>query len=57
MRVSDLVDADHDATAAELTELERAGMVVREPAGSDAVWRAATRAGAGEARSVVARPA
>jgi hypothetical protein len=41
LRPSDLVDADADAAAAELAELERAGDVIREPAGNDAVWRAA----------------
>jgi protein-disulfide isomerase-like protein with CxxC motif len=46
MRPSDLVDADLDATAAELRELEAAGGVVREPAGVDAIWRAAALVGA-----------
>jgi 2-hydroxychromene-2-carboxylate isomerase len=41
MRPSDLVDADPEATAAELAELEAAGSVTREPAGCDAIWRAA----------------
>jgi 2-hydroxychromene-2-carboxylate isomerase len=41
MRPSDLVDADLGATAAQLAELAKAGAVVREPAGRDAVWRAA----------------
>lgn len=41
MRPSDLVDADLDAAAAELAELERAAAVIREPVGDDAVWRAA----------------
>jgi predicted DsbA family dithiol-disulfide isomerase len=39
MRPSDLVDADHDATAAELGELERVGAVLRDPRGNDAIWR------------------
>jgi predicted DsbA family dithiol-disulfide isomerase len=39
MRPSDLVDADFDATAAQLAELERAGTVAREPRGNDAIWR------------------
>jgi protein-disulfide isomerase-like protein with CxxC motif len=41
MRPSDLVDADPEATAAELAELTAAGTVVREPAGNDAIWHAA----------------
>jgi protein-disulfide isomerase-like protein with CxxC motif len=41
MRPSDLVDADHEATVTELAELETAGTVAREPAGVDAIWRAA----------------
>ena len=41
MRPSDLVDADSDATTAKLAELAEAGTVSREPAGEDAVWRAA----------------
>lgn len=41
MRPSDLVDADLETAAAELAELEQAGAVIREPAGNDAVWRAA----------------
>jgi predicted DsbA family dithiol-disulfide isomerase len=41
MRPSDLVDADVEATAAALTEAEAAGTVTREPAGADAIWRAA----------------
>jgi 2-hydroxychromene-2-carboxylate isomerase len=41
MRPSDLVDADLEAAAAELAELEAAGSVTREPAGRDAIWRAA----------------
>jgi 2-hydroxychromene-2-carboxylate isomerase len=47
MRPSDLVDADLDAAAAELAELEAAGSVLRQPAGADAIWRAAALAGAG----------
>jgi len=39
MRPSDLVDADPEATAAELAELEAAGSATREPAGRDAIWR------------------
>ena len=41
MRPSDLVDADLEATATEAAELAEAGTVLREPAGRDAVWRAA----------------
>jgi 2-hydroxychromene-2-carboxylate isomerase len=41
LRPSDLVDADHEATAAELAELERSGAVLRQTTGNDAVWRAA----------------
>jgi 2-hydroxychromene-2-carboxylate isomerase len=41
MRPSDLADAEPEATAAELAELESAGTVTREPAGVDAIWRAA----------------
>jgi 2-hydroxychromene-2-carboxylate isomerase len=41
MRPSDLVDADLDATAAELAELAEAGAVSREPAGRAAIWRTA----------------
>ena len=39
MRPSDLVDADFEATNAELAELVAGGAVVREPAGADALWR------------------
>jgi predicted DsbA family dithiol-disulfide isomerase len=46
MRPSDLVDADFDATTAELAELAATGAVVREPAGADAVWLAAAYVGA-----------
>ena len=42
LRPSDLVDADHEAAAAELAELERAGAVTRQTTGNDAVWRSAT---------------
>ena len=38
LRPSDLVDADLEATAAALTELEAAGRVTRDPAGVDAIW-------------------
>jgi 2-hydroxychromene-2-carboxylate isomerase len=41
MRSSDLVDADPEAIAAELAALESAATVTREPAGRDAIWRAA----------------
>lgn len=44
MRPSDLVDADFEATLAELAELTATGAAVREPAGQDAVWRAAEAA-------------
>ena len=47
MRSSDLVDADPEATAAELAELEAAGSVVRDPAGRDAIWRTASTAESG----------
>ena len=47
MRPTDLVDADFDATTAELAELAAAGAVVREPAGADAVWRATGAAAGG----------
>jgi protein-disulfide isomerase-like protein with CxxC motif len=43
MRPSDLVDADLQATEAELEELAAAGTAEREPAGGDAVWRAGAR--------------
>jgi 2-hydroxychromene-2-carboxylate isomerase len=49
MRPSDLADAYPEATAAELAELEAAGSVTREPAGTDAVWRAAATASRGAA--------
>jgi 2-hydroxychromene-2-carboxylate isomerase len=39
MRPSDLADADPAAVAAELTELEASGSVLRIPAGRDAIWR------------------
>ena len=41
MRQSDLVDADPEATAAELASAEAAGAVIRIPAGRDAIWRTA----------------
>jgi hypothetical protein len=41
LRPSDLVDADDEAAAAELEELERAGAVTRQTTGNDAIWRAA----------------
>jgi hypothetical protein len=41
MRPSDLVDADLEAARA---ELEAAQDVIREPAGVDAIWRAAATA-------------
>ena len=41
MRPSDLADADREATAAQLGELEAAGTVAKEPAGEDAIWRVA----------------
>ena len=44
MRPSDLVDADLEATATEAAELAEAGTVLREPAGRDALWRAADAA-------------
>jgi len=46
MRPSDLVDADFDATLAELAELTATGTVEREPAGKDAIWHAAEPAAA-----------
>ena len=54
MRASDLVDADPEATAAELAELEAAGSVQREAAGADAIWRAAAVASGVAARSATA---
>jgi 2-hydroxychromene-2-carboxylate isomerase len=42
MRPSDLVDADPEATLADLAELEAAGSVRRDPAGRDAIWRTAS---------------
>jgi hypothetical protein len=41
MRPSDLVDADLEATAAELAELDDSGTVSRVPCGNDAIWRSA----------------
>ncbi len=52
MRPSDLMDADFDATTAELAELAAAGAVVRDPAGADAVWRATDAAAGGDAAAV-----
>ena len=52
MRPSDLVDADFEATTAELAELAAAGAVVREPAGTDAVWLATEAAPGREAAAV-----
>jgi protein-disulfide isomerase-like protein with CxxC motif len=40
MRQSDLVDADIEATASDLAALESEGVVTKEPAGRDAIWRA-----------------
>jgi hypothetical protein len=54
MRASDLVDADPEATAAELAELEAAGSVLREPAGADAIWRATALVSGAAARSATA---
>jgi protein-disulfide isomerase-like protein with CxxC motif len=54
MRPSDLVDADHEAAAAELAELERSGAVLREPAGNDAIWRAAATASGRDSGHVAA---
>ena len=54
MRPSDLADADLEATTAELAELAAAGTVVREAAGTDAVWRAAEAAPRGESVSAPA---
>ncbi len=41
MRPTDLVDADPEATAAALTELAAGDDVLREPVGTDAIWRVA----------------
>jgi 2-hydroxychromene-2-carboxylate isomerase len=41
MRPSDLAEPDLEGTAAELAELEESGSVTRDPAGVDAIWRAA----------------
>jgi protein-disulfide isomerase-like protein with CxxC motif len=54
MRPSDLVDADLEGSAAELADLAATGTVVREPAGRDAIWRAAKLARSGEAASAAA---
>jgi 2-hydroxychromene-2-carboxylate isomerase len=56
MRPSDLVDADLEATAARVAELAEAGGVSREPAGRDAIWRAAQVARAGRATDVATTP-
>jgi 2-hydroxychromene-2-carboxylate isomerase len=53
LRPSDLVDADLEATAAALAELEAAGTVTREPAGVDAIWRAAGIEGGGSDRALL----
>jgi protein-disulfide isomerase-like protein with CxxC motif len=57
MRPSDLVDANPEGTASELAELEAAAAVTREPAGQDALWRAASteEPAAGAAGGRVAR--
>jgi protein-disulfide isomerase-like protein with CxxC motif len=54
MRPSDLADADLEATATEVAELAEAGTVIREPAGKDAVWRAADAARRGGAARTAA---
>jgi 2-hydroxychromene-2-carboxylate isomerase len=41
MRPTDLVDADAEGAASALTELAAGGDVLREPAGTDAIWRVA----------------
>jgi 2-hydroxychromene-2-carboxylate isomerase len=51
MRPSELVDADLEGTRAALEELAGAGAITREPAGVDAVWRAAREARAHAAAS------
>ena len=57
MRPTDLVGADLEATAEQLAEAAQAGAVLREPAGADAVWRAAKDASASGATSVAAHRA
>jgi protein-disulfide isomerase-like protein with CxxC motif len=57
MRPTDLVDADLEATAAKLAELAEAGAVSREPAGHDAIWRAAEAGRHGRAADVAAAAA
>jgi hypothetical protein len=42
------VEADLETTAAGLAELAEAGTVSREPAGRDAIWRAALSASAAQ---------
>ena len=46
MRPSDLVDADIEGTASDLAALETEGLVAKEPAGRDAIWRAGASAAA-----------
>jgi predicted DsbA family dithiol-disulfide isomerase len=46
MRRSDLVDADIETTASDLAALETEGLVAKEPAGRDAIWRAGAVAAA-----------
>ena len=43
---SDLVDADIETTASDLAALETEGLVAKEPAGRDAIWRAGAVAAA-----------
>jgi 2-hydroxychromene-2-carboxylate isomerase len=50
MRPSDLVDADIEGTASDLAALETEGLVAKEPAGRDAIWRAGGAA-AGQGRA------
>jgi len=44
MRASDLVDADIETTASDLAALETEGLVAKESAGRDAIWRAGAAA-------------
>jgi protein-disulfide isomerase-like protein with CxxC motif len=46
MRPSDLVDTDIEGTASDLAALETEGLVAKEPAGRDAIWRAGASAAA-----------
>ena len=46
MRPSDLVDADLEGTASDLAALETEGLVAKQPAGRDAIWRAGASAAA-----------